>query len=181
MSEQPARPEKLEPSEQQEQEEVKSMTVGRMEDVRDLLKIDAKTFVEIFLGRKKTYDTSEKQQLEREQSLIKEFLSAEENLDSNTKKKLYHHIFEENWKPKLEEITNLVERQMQELARMKELNQKGGLSEEEGAELYRLQTENTKTGRLRELADGIKVLADFGFDEQKLKELKERLKSLKKK
>ena len=182
-------PEKPESPEQEQKETRPSMTTGRMEEVRELLRMD----LESFLGRKRSssdfVSRYEKEQLEKrlekKQDLIKEFLSNKENLDrhmfdSNSKEKLYGHILEENWKPKLEEVFNKISKELKELEIIKNIKDNDS-SEEEKKLVYAIfSIRTTKTGLARSIDEELKKLEEFGFDEQRLSGLKEQLKVLKK-
>ena len=177
MSEQSEKPEL---PEQEKKEVVEAMTIGKMEEFKELLN---NMDVETFLGLKKLrgWDEYAKKQQQEEQDLIKKFLSAKENLDSNTKEKLYGHIFEENWKPKLEEAFNKITEELKELEIiLKGKKDPNSLSEEEKKTYEYLSSRLiTKTALTRTIDAELKKLEEFGFDEQRLNGLKEQLKILK--
>ena len=149
-------PEKSESPEEGQKEAAEAMTIGRMEEVRDLL---GKMDVETFLDRREGNYTEEKERIQRNRDLIKEFLSAKNGLDSNSKEKLYKDIFEKGWKPKLEGVFNKISEELKEL----ELIRKGkkefdSLSAEEKSRFSYLSGRNTIIGYIRFLSGGLQKL-----------------------
>lgn len=175
MSEQSEKP-KL--PEQEKKEVVEAMTIGRMEEFRELLNnIDMETF----LGQREGGYSHEKEKIKKGQELIKEFLSAKDGLDSNSKEKLYNHILEENWKPKLERVFDKISEELKGLEILRDGRDKDyqSLSDEEMKIYMHLLLHATKTGLARQIDAELKKLEEFGFDEQRLNGLKEQLRALK--
>lgn len=155
--------------------EVKSMTVGKLEELQKLLiTIDPDTFL-----NRKTGKYWSEEELKAAHDLLKEVISVREKLDSNTKKKLYRHI-EERWKAKSEEAFSRLEKEVRYLELGVKKRELGYLllSSEEINQLNELDSlglgRKSRNQLLEELNKGIATLREFGIDEQKLKALEER-------
>ena len=167
--------------------EVKSMTIGEMEKIQELLNsVSASRILGRDLRSNRQYETREKE-LERvlkEDSQILDFLGSKPNFDSNTKRKLYRQIMEKDWNPKLEKAGRELESEI-ELLELWGKERTQSLTEEEKSKKDFLLVEKLSDSqfpqsgvkeRERLIKTGLFCLRAFGFDQQRLNELEERFK-----
>ena len=113
------------------------------------------------------------------EDFCREFLNAKESLDSNTKRKLWEKIYKENWQPYLQNTFTILKNDLQELELKKKMR-RSPEQEISTEELNFLRSNKSDKHLINELSFGISQLKKFSFPEEKLKELENQFKKVKK-
>lgn len=150
----------------EEKEAVESLTIRQLENVQAYLE---QINTETFLGRKsKSENDSNSIPVEKGQEMIREFLSGEHALDSNTKIKLYKRV-KDVFIEKMEDAVEFLDTDLQELELAKPHTEAVGPKMEFDAQVELL-------------SQGIAKLKELNFwDLTELKHLEERLEKLEEK
>jgi len=169
------------------QEQALPMTIGRMEEFHNFI---LKLSQDKFLGgdlpnyyskfNEPPQRTTEKlYELAEVEDFCREFLNAKESLDSNTKRKLWEKIYKENWQPFLQNTFTILKNDLQELELKKKMR-RSPEQEISTEELNFLRSNKSDKHLINELSFGISQLKKFSFPEEKLKELENQFKKVKK-
>ena len=190
----------LEKPEAKEEPKEKSITVGKLEEFKKFLEaLDTDKFIRMpspheLYSRSWDWESMSPSKQEalketaeeedRNRALVKEFLSAKDNLNSKSKRKLWDQIYKETWLKKIERSFQELEHELEILElRKKDLQMKKGkpvlLKEGEEEKLRHGFPGPTKEESIARLTAGLQTLRDFGFDEEKLKDFEARLKKAK--
>ncbi|MDO8429996.1 MAG: hypothetical protein Q7S73_01350 [bacterium] len=172
-----------------------SMSMKKMEKFKDsLLGLDLDGFIKMFSldsGQKRDekpeeYEMDDFQKQAELENSIREFLDAKDDLDSESKRKLWDQIYKENWLKALEHSFQELQYELEtlELLKKSKTMEKGELvpltENEEKLLRYSDPDSINKTKTVKRLTAGLQALKSFKFDERRLKELEDRFKKVKK-